>query len=160
MDSTRAVSWGVALAILCGLALTGPAIGLVDVTEEPASLGSGNATVTDVALVDGPTIEPGRFGTNRTYLRGPTAGVTVGSVTDNPRLVLRVQAPSLSVDAATTRILERGTRGRVSLSLPDRPIDPRALEDGRLAVRTTVRVQSFATDRVVLAENRTLEVGR
>lgn len=158
MDPARTVFWGVAVAILGGLLLTSPAIGLLDVTDEPARLGGGNATVTDVTLVDGPAIDAGRFGTNRTYLRGPTAAATVGSVTDDPRLVLRLEAPALSVDAATTRVLDSDATGRVRLSLSDRPIALAPVDDGTVTVRTTVRVQSFRTDRVILAENRTLEV--
>lgn len=160
MDTARTITWGVALAILGVLTLTSPAIGFVDVTEDPARLGDGNATVSSVGIVDDPAISAGRFGTNRTYLRGPAATVTVRSVTDNPRLVLRVEVPALSVDTATTRVLDRGTTGRVRLSLPDRPVDPTPVDDGVVTARTTVRVQSFTTDRVVLAENRTLEVGR
>jgi len=160
MEPARAAYWAVVLGVVGTLLVTGSAIGVVDVTADQPRLGGGKATVSDVTLVDGPAIEAGRFGTERMYARGPTAGVTVRGVTGTPRVLLRTEIPRLAYDDATWRVLERGARGTVSLSLSDQPFAVDAIEFDETTVMTTVRVQSYEGDRVVYSRNRTVEVKR
>jgi hypothetical protein len=160
MQSARAAYWAVVIGIVGSLLVTGPGVGLLDVTADRPELGRGNLTVTDVSLVEDPALDAGRFGTDRVYSRGQTAHVRVGNVTGSPRVLLGTEIPELEYHDATWRVLEPGTRGRIDLSLPDRPVDHDEVTVDETAVRTTVRVQSFNGSRVVYAANHTVEVSR
>ena len=136
----------VGLFVVLVLVGTGPLIG-VDVTDaSETSFGDGNATVTEVALDrDGLAVTRGRFGANVTYLRAPTATVTVDSVTDRPRLVYIVEVPSWRIKLVETRVVTEP--GTYRLAPDDRAMRPRhgVVYDTTLSVR----LQSFTTDRTL-----------
>jgi len=146
------------LFVVFALLGTGPLVG-VDVTSASVStFGDGNATVTDVTVDRSElALTPGRFGANVTYLRVPTATVTVDTVTDRPQLLYIVSVPGLDI-----RLVERQVvtaPGRFRLAPDDRAMPPERA-DGTYDAVLTVRVQSFTTDRTVARTTVSVGGGR
>lgn len=146
----------VGVLVVLVLVGAGPLTG-VDVTSaRSTTVGDGNATVESVAVDSSALgVTPGRFGTNVSYLRLPSATVNVGSVTGRPQLVYLVSAPGLGVDRVETRVVTSG--GTYRLSPDDKALAP-GTTAGEYAVAVTVRIQSFSGDRVLLRTNETVEV--
>jgi len=126
---------------------TGPLTG-ADVTGASAStFGDGNATVADVTVDRSElALSPGRFGTDVTYLRVPTATVTAESVTDRPRLLYVVSVPELDIRLVESRVV--AGPGTYRLAPDDRAMPPGRV-DGSYEATLSVRVQSFTTDRTL-----------
>lgn len=161
MDLRWRVRVATVAVIVVVLVLSGPLVGLVDLTpaEQPAEVGDGNATVT---VVSDPAadlrFDRGRFGTNVSYLRIPPAVVDVKAVSDRPRLVYVVRVPALDYRGSDAELLTDGGRTRVRIS-------HRAFERGQVTndsyrATVTIRVQSFAVDRTVYERNVTVPVQR
>lgn len=148
-----------AVVVLVVLVLvgTGPLTGF-DVTGTPDTFGEGNATI-DTASVDSSalTVTDGRFGANVSYLRVPAATVTVGAVTDRPRLVYIVSVPGLGIERVESEVMTGS--GTYRLVPDDRALDPDG-SAGMYNASLSVRVQSFSTDWTVTRLNTTVEVGR
>lgn len=155
MNHGRVAVWGVAAAVVATTLLAGPALGITDLTRPTPALGDGNATVTDVSVVDGPTIEAGRFGTDVRYLRGPTVRATVDGVSGTPRLIVHLTVPAMDVDESVSTLLVAADRGERRLEIPDRPLDG-APPDDSVTATTTVRLQSFGGDRILHEANWTV----
>ena len=139
--------------VLFVLFLAGPAGG-VDFTGEPARLGDGNASVTVVEPeTDRLSVEPGRFGTNATYVRLPDVVLDVDRVRGNPRVVSLLTVPNLSIDTQARRYID--SPGRLTIPMGDRAL-PNRPQPGSYEGTMVIRIQSFGFDEVVL--ERTLEV--
>lgn len=160
MDRTRAPE-SIAVAVIAGvLILTGPAVGVVSVGGEPAALGDGTATVSEVTFDGDPSIDRGRFGTGVVYVRPPAASVVVTDAVDAPQLVYRVAIPGLSYERTATRLLGDARSGRYRLAVPDRALPAERLRNDSYDVALSVSVQSFATDETVHRRNATVGVDR
>ena len=153
----RALTVGVILFVLL---ISGPAVGLVDLTPEqrnPDSLGDGTA---DVTMASDPTsdlrIDEGRFGTGVYYLRMPPAVVDVSSVTGRPQLTYKVSVPGLDYTDSTSQMLD--STGRTTVHLDDRAFAPKSLTNDSYRAEVVVRVQSFEMDTVVYQRNVTVTV--
>ncbi len=159
MDPVRALE-GVAVAVVvCGLALSGPAVGLLAPTADtPATVGDGNATVADVTIRGDVVVDRGRFGSGVNYLRLPDARVDVAELRGEPRLIYEVRVPGLDVEATTIEQLGPGRAGASRLRPDDRALAPGTASERSYAATVTVRVQSFELDRTVYRANRTVEV--
>lgn len=158
MSHGRVAVWAVVCVVVATSLLAGPALGVVDPTRPPPSLDDGDATVTDVSVVDGPAVEPGRFGTDVYYLRGPTVRATVDDVADTPRLVVHLSVPAMDVEESASTLLEAGDRGQRRLAIPDRLLAD-APPDDPVRATTTVRLQSFDDDRTLHERNWTVGGG-
>ncbi|WP_299266898.1 hypothetical protein [Halorientalis sp.] len=155
----QVVTVAVVLAILV---LSGPLVGVVDLTPETrsaAQLGGGTA---NVSVVDDPTadlaITPGRFGTNVSYLRVPPAVVDVDRVEGRPRLLYLVQAPRLDFERSVAEPLNGTVDGRVAVRMDDRAFERASVPNDSYVVTVTVRVQSFDGTRTVYQRNATVPV--
>jgi hypothetical protein len=126
---------------------TGPLTG-VDVTgASETSFGDGDATVSEVTVDQSElALTPGRFGANVTYLRVPTATVTVDGVTDRPQLLYIVSVPGLDTKLVERRVVTGP--GTYRLAPADRAL-AHGTADGTYEVVLSVRVQSFTTDRTL-----------
>ena len=144
----------VAVLVVFVVVATGPLTG-VDVTSAQATtFGDGDATVDTVDVaVSSLVVTDGRFGSDFSYLRIPTATVSVSSVSDRPRLVYLVSVPALDVDRVTTQVLTEP--GTYRLVPKDQALAPTA-PDGTHEATLSVRVQSFTTDRTLYRENVTV----
>lgn len=162
LPSVRRLQLGTLAVVLVVLVLSGPLVGIVDLTPETrgaAQLGDGTANVT---VVGDPTadlaITPGRFGTNVSYLRIPTAVVDVRRVDDRPRLLYSVTVPKLDFERSVTEPLDEGVDGRVRLSMSDRAFAHAKIRNESYRATVRVRVQSFEGTRTVYQRNTTVPV--
>jgi hypothetical protein len=160
MDADESIVTGSVVAVLLVLLVTGPAVGLVDVTprSDARMVGDGTARVSAVDLnVESFRFEPGRFGTGADYLRIPDPTVRLASVTGQPRIVYRVSMPAADVEKIQTRLLSPGDE-RARVSMADRAFLQcqchRGVRDEPYLVLVEIRIQSFEVDEVVY--NRTL----
>ncbi|MFC7075285.1 hypothetical protein [Haloarcula halophila] len=148
----------VAAMVALALVVTGPLIGLDVTRSSPDSFGEGDATVAAVDIEDSELrVTAGRFGTDVSYLRVPTARVTVGEVTGRPRLVYLVAVPSAGIDLVSTALVTESAR-TYAVDPGDQGIESGSLERGTITATVTVRVQSFSVDRTVTRQNVTVEV--
>ena len=155
----RALVVGVMLFVLL---ISGPAVGLVDLTPEdrsPDGLGDGTA---DVAMASDPAtdlrIDEGRFGTDVYYLRVPPAAVDVASVEGRPQLTYKINVPGLDYTDSTSEMLDGS--GRTEVTLRDRAFTPERIMRDAYRAELVVRVQSFEQDTVVYRRNVTVPVER
>lgn len=160
MNRERAPAWVVVAAVAGTLVLTGPAVGLVQVGGEPASLGGGSATVSEVTVDGEPAIDRGRFGTGVVYVRPPPVSVIVTEALDAPQLVYRVTVPELSYERTATRLLGESRSGRYRLAIPDRGVSADRVQNDAYDVGLAVSVQSFGGQETVARRNVSVEVRR
>ncbi|MFC6975175.1 hypothetical protein ACFQL1_11765 [Halomicroarcula sp. GCM10025709] len=141
---------------MLSLVATGPLVG-IDVTQgSPESFGEGTATVTAVDVEFSELrVTDGRFGTDVSYLRVPTASVTVGSVTGRPRLVYLVRVPAVDIEVVSTTLVTEPSR-TYTLDPGDEGVE-RGSVQGPVTATVTVRVQSFSVDRTITQQNITVE---
>jgi hypothetical protein len=162
VPSVRRFQFGTAAVVLAVLVLSGPLVGVVDLTPESrgaAELGDGTA---NASVVGDPAtdlvITPGRFGTNVSYLRIPPVAVDVDRVEGRPRLLYLVQVPRLDFERSVTHSLRGGTDGRVTLRMDDRAFVTESIRNDSYRATVTVRVQSFDGTRTVYRRNATVPV--
>jgi hypothetical protein len=158
MDSARVVPSVVAGVVVLVLVLSGPAVGVLDLSQrtEANALGDGTADIANVTTADsGFRLDAGRFGTNVTYLRIPSVTVDFASTTGRFRLVYRVESPDLGFDRVGTKQVSKQNVDRVSVGMRDRAFR-RDRATGQYRVQVTVRVQSFAVDETVAQWNATV----
>ncbi|WP_262179689.1 hypothetical protein [Haloarcula laminariae] len=137
---------------------TGPLTGLDVTTASPSTFGDGNATVTEVGVDRaGLTLTPGRFGTNVTYLRVPTAAVDVDGVTGRPQLLYIVSVPGLDLQLVEREVVTGPGTYRIA---PDDRAIPPGRADGTYDAVLSVRIQSFTTDRTVARTTMTVGARR
>ncbi|WP_424017477.1 hypothetical protein ACOZ4N_16630 [Halorientalis pallida] len=160
--SVRHLQLGTAAVVLVVLVLSGPLVGVVDLTPESrgaAELGDGTA---NASIVGDPTadlaITPGRFGTNVSYLRIPPAVVDVRQVEDRPRVLYLVSVPELGFERSVTEPLDERVDGRVTLRMDDRAFPHARIRNESYRATVVVRVQSFEESRTVYRRNVTVPV--
>jgi len=163
MDADESIVTSSLVAVVLASVVTGPAIGLVDVTPAPDArlVGDGTATVSAVELdTESFRFERGRFGSGVDYLRVPDPTVQFASVSGRPRVVYRVSVPAVGVERLQTRLLSSGDRhARVSMS--DRAF-PRcgcdlAIGNEPHLVIVEIRIQSFDVDKTVYSTTLVLD---
>lgn len=162
VPSVRRLQLGTAAVVLVVLVLSGPLVGVVDLTPESrgaAELGDGTA---EASVVGDPTadlaITPGRFGTNVSYLRVPPAVVDVRQVEDRPRLLYIVRVPALNFERSVTEPLDERVDGRVTLRMDDRAFQHARIRNESYNATVVVRVQSFEVSRTVYRRTATVPV--
>jgi len=156
-----------AALILLALVVLGPS------WATPTALGDGTAEVDVLAPTwldsgEGPTDhvlrdDPGRFGTDASYLRSPPLVVDVSNVSGSPELYYDLDVPALDLDTGPVERRLSGP-GRYRLELADVAVPPadyryrdvEAPDSGVYTGIVTVRVQSFSGQTVVA--NRTVGV--
>lgn len=145
---------GVGILVVVVLAAAGPLTG-VDVSTAEPRFGDGDAAGT--ATVDETALEitPGRFGSEFAYLRVPAATVTVGSVTERPRVLYVVSVPGLDVERTASAVVTGP--GSYTLAIDAVALAPGA-DTGVYEATMTVRVQSFSAERTLYRANTSVEV--
>jgi hypothetical protein len=158
MDRGRAAVYAAAGIILGVTLLSGPAIGLVDLTTpryDMSGLGEGSAAVDEVELPSSVALDRG-YQSQSYYLTVPDARVRFAAVEGKPTVAYGVDIPALGYSRSTTHFLRDGTDGWTSLSLRQD-----TLADGRVdAERYDGRLSLVLRDsdgRTVVA-NRTVPV--
>ena len=140
-------------AILVILLLSGPGSS-IDFTDDSASLGDGNASVTVLEPGGEPLrVTDGRFGTNVSYVRIPDLVGHVTTVEGSPRVFYQVSVPAFGIEKQNSKVVQ--SPGRIRVPISDRALTGSVNTEG-VTASVVVRVQSFTGGRVVL--NRTVEV--
>lgn len=164
LPSVRRLQFGTVAVILVAVLLSGPLVGVVDLTPESrgaADIGDGTANVTVVGdPTAGLAITPGRFGTNVSYLRIPPAAVDVDRVEGRPRLLYLVRVPDLGFERSVTEPLDQRVGGRVALRIDARAFAHARVQSENYNTTVVVRVQSFTETRTVYRRNATVPVRR
>jgi hypothetical protein len=162
LPPVRRLQLGTVAVVLAVLVLSGPLVGIVDLTPETrgaAELGEGTANAT---VVGDPTadlaITPGRFGTNVSYLRIPPAVVDVRRVEDRPRLLYSVSVPRLDFERSVSEPLNERVDGRITLRMDDRAFTNARIRNESYRATVVVRVQSFEGTQTVYRRNATVPV--
>lgn len=142
-------SWGlIAATVLIVVVISGasgPLVGAVDLSTEPggsAPPGTGSADATVNEVPETVFLEEANFGAGTYHLSGPSARVTVGTVSGNPLLEYVIHIPAL--DFTDIKTFELRKTPERSLSLTFRPVEisPKEIDQDEYDGRIEVRLQS------------------
>lgn len=140
MNRARALVYATAAAILAVTLLSGPAIGLVDLTTpryDMAGLGEGDATVDRVDAPASVSIER-EYQSATYYLDVPDARIHVSSISGKPTVAFGVEIPEFGYSRSTTHFLSEGQTGWVELSILSDTfsydVSPSEEYEGRLSI--------------------------
>jgi hypothetical protein len=140
MDRSGALVYATVGVILAVTLLSGPAIGLVDLTTpryDMTGLGEGSITVDRVDAPSAVLLERG-YQSQSYYLTVPDARVNVTAISGRPTVAYGIDIDALGYSRSTTHFLSPDDTGWVSLSvredtLPDANVDASSY-DGRLTL--------------------------
>jgi hypothetical protein len=160
MDVSRVLVAVAVSAIVVTTVVSGPAVGLVDLTQprvDLANLGQGNATV---AAVDAPdTVRIERSLQSESYtLAVPDARLRLASVTGRPTVSYKVAIPGLNYTRGTTHFLDESDTGWVALAVEPDTLASDRIEATDYEGRLTITLRYNDTERIVHDESVTVEV--
>jgi len=117
MDRSRLAVWGAVALICCVPVLSGPVVGLVDLTKAPLEgVGDGSATIDDVQTPD--TARFDRALSSDSYvLKVPDARIHVAAIEGRPLVSYKLSIPAMQYSRATTHFLSADDTGWVDISL-------------------------------------------
>lgn len=132
MDPARVVVRATVLIIVAVTLLSGPLVGVVDLTTEPDREGLGRGTAS-ISVVSVPTedlrFERARYGTGTYTLRVPPAEIYVESVSGNPVLTYKLRLPEMGYVRTSIHALGPEQSGtRLSVELARHEVDPAKIE--------------------------------
>lgn len=108
------------VAVIVGLTLvSGPAVGLVDLTSpryDTGGLGQGNATVAEVDAPERAQLDRG-YQSDSYYLKAPDARLRFSSIAGKPTVSYSLEIQDLSYTRSTTTFLQPDDEGWVQLSM-------------------------------------------
>lgn len=158
MNRPRALVYATVAIVLGVSLLSGPAIGLVDLTTpryDMSGLGEGNATVDAVETQSTVTLERG-YQSESYYLTVPDARIHFSTLSGKPTVAYGIEIPELGYSRSTTHFMTAGQSGWVTISLrEDTFADDEVTEsgyDGRLTI--VLRDSSGKT----LVENKSVRI--
>lgn len=162
MDEMRAAVYTVAGFILLVTLVSGPLVGLVDLTHEPpgcdAPLGSGSATITVESLPDRATISKGQFGADTYYLDVPDGAVTVSNVSGQPLLAYDLSIRELGLSVGPTLFLCSGQSPSQSLTIQRLTLDEAEIQADSYDATLTLVLRGDGAEVVVREKPITVEV--
>ena len=157
MDAGTVAQTVTFVLVVATLITTGPLVDVGDFDDSAdAGIGDGNATVDRVDFDGSLRLTEGRFGADFVYLRIPEAKVHLSSVSDHSRIVYEVDVPALGFKRVGTTDISSGAPATVSVGMADQAFTPDSIPNSRVSGAVRVRIQSFATDRVV--DNRSVSM--
>lgn len=160
MERSRVVVF-VSVAAIVGIAVvSGPAIGLVDLTKpriDGASVGQGNATVDDVDVPTRARIS-GNVQSESYTLEVPDARVHVTSIRGQPTVSYKISIREWGFSRGTTHFLDADDTGWVALSLERVTVAPSRVGQSEYAGRLRIVLRYNGTERVLHEEPITVEV--
>jgi len=124
MDRSRLLVWGAVVLICCVPVLSGPVVGLVDLTKPPLDgVGDGSATIDDVQVPD--TARFDRALSSDSYvLKVPDARIHVAAIEGRPLVSYKLSIPAMRYSRATTHFLSADDTGWVAVSLATETFAP------------------------------------
>mgnify|MGYP000657541361 CR=1 FL=1 len=119
MNRPRVLVYATVTIILGVSLLSGPAIGLVDLTTpryDMSGLGEGNATVDRVDAPSSVTLERA-YQSESYYLTVPDARIHFSSLSGKPTVAYGIEISELGYSRSTTHFMTEGRTGWVTISL-------------------------------------------
>ncbi|MFB6188412.1 MAG: hypothetical protein ABEI57_00875 [Halapricum sp.] len=163
MAEAQSVVYGVVGVILLVTLVSGPLVGVVDLTHAQrctAPVGSGSASVTVDSLPDRATISKGKFGSEAYYLQVPDGAVRLSNVTGQPLLSYDISIPEMGLTTGPTLFLCAGQARRQTLSIRQRTIDQNELDANSYNATLTVSLRADGNETVVREKPIVVEVDR
>lgn len=165
MDAARGSVYGAVALIVAVTVLSGPLVGVVDLTYERGTgltdeAGSGSVDVAVQSLPDRGTISEGRYGSQKFYLRVPDAVVTLSNVTGQPLVKYDLDIPGLGLSTGTTAFVTDAAAGRKTLSISQQTFEPDELSQDRYDATVSVLVRADGNATVVAERSIVIEVER
>jgi len=158
MDRGRVLVYAAVGIILGVTVLSGPAIGIVDLTTpryDMSGLGEGNVTVSEVQLPSSVTLDRG-YRSESYYLTVPDARVRLAAVDGKPTVAYGIDIPELGYSRSTTHFLSGGDTGWVALSLREDTLANDEVDAERYEGRLSLVLR--ASDGKTRLANRTVDV--
>jgi hypothetical protein len=158
MDRSRLLVWG-AVAVICSVpVLSGPVVGLVDLTREPlAGVGEGSATVDAVEAPD-----TGRFdralSSDSYVLKVPDARIRVAAIEGRPLVSYKLSITAMQYSRATTHFLSADDTGWVDISLARETFAPDRVEQSTYEAELSLVLRVNDTKETLHEGPITLEV--
>jgi len=160
MDRSRGLS-AVAVTVILGVTLvSGPAVGLVDLTQprfDPGNIGQGNATVSEVRTPATVQLKQG-LETESYYLETPDATIRVTAIQGRPTVAYKLAIPSMGYSRGTTHFLGPDDTGWVSLSLARDTLPGDRVSASSYEGTLSVTLRYNGTERVLSERPVTVEV--
>jgi hypothetical protein len=158
MDRPSVLVYGTVALVLGVTVLSGPAIGLVDLTQpryDMSGLGEGNATVDQIDAPSAVTLERG-YQSESYYLLVPDARTKFASISGKPTVAYGVEIPDLGYSRSTTHFLSGDETGWVEFSLSEDTLRNRTVSADRYDGRLTLVLR--ASDGKTVLHNETVPV--
>jgi hypothetical protein len=160
MNRSRLLS-AVSVSVILGVTLlSGPAVGVLDLTQsgvDTAGIGEGNVTVDAVDAPEAAALDRA-FGSESYYLEVPDAGVTIASVRGRPILSYQVEIHELGYTRGSTHFLDADDAGRIAVSMERDTFSGSRITESAYNGTLSVVLRYNDTERVVYEGAVTVEV--
>jgi len=160
MDRSRVLAAVSVSVILTVTVLSGPAVGVVDLTHprvDTAGLGQGNATVDAVEAPATARFDRG-FQSGSYHLEVPDARLRVVSVTGRPTVSYTLSVPAMGYSRTTTHFLDADDTDWVVVSLSRDTLAEDRVDGAAYDGTLSVVLRYNDTERVLYEEPVTVEV--
>jgi len=160
MDRSTLFVYATVTVIVGVSVVSGPSVGLVDLTSpraDTAGLGQGNATIDGVDAPERVRIDRG-FQSESYRLEVPDARVHLAAVTGRPILNYRLEIDALGYTRTSSHFLDSDSVGWTTLTLADATLSASAVADKRYEGRLSIVVQSNGTASTVYSRSVAVEV--
>jgi len=158
MHRSRALLYGAMVVIVTVPVLSGPALGVIDLTTTRLDgVGEGSATVDDVEVSD--TARFDRALSSDSYiLKVPDARIHVATIEGRPVVGYKISIHEMGYSRETSTILDTGDTGWVSLSLKELTLAPDRIDRQSYAGELKLTLRVNGTSETLYEGNMTVEV--
>lgn len=158
MDRSRLLVWGAVVLICCVPVLSGPVVGLVDLTKAPLDgVGDGSATVDAVEAPD--TGQFDRALSSDSYvLKVPDARIHVAAIEGRPLVSYKISIPAIGYSRGTTHFLSPDDTGWVDISLKSETFAPQRVDQSSYEAQLSLILRVNDTEETLHDGPITLEV--
>jgi len=158
MDRSRLLVW-TAVAVICAVpVLSGPVVGVVDLTREPLDgIGDGSATIDAVEAPDTALFDRA-LSSDSYVLKVPDARIHVASIEGRPLVSYKLSIPAMSYSRATTHFLSPDDTGWVDISLARETFAPDRIDQSTYEANLSLILRVNDTKQTLHDEPITLEV--
>lgn len=160
MNRPRALVYATAMVILGVALLSGPAIGLVDLTTsryDMTGIGEGNATVDAIDAPASASIER-EYQSETQYLDVPDARVHFASISGKPTVTYGLEIPAFNYSRSATYFLNGDQTGWVALSLRTDTFSKRVAPSEEYRGELSLVMRTSEGESVLYNESITVEV--
>jgi hypothetical protein len=151
----------VTLVLILGTGvLSGPLVGGVDLTPDPAEpqFGDGTVEVTSIELPENATLLTPRFGAGKATVRVPPARLQLTNVSGSPRLMYIIEIQGLTYTRSTATTVTAENEGTFDLTIEDGQLTADQISNSRYRGELTVEMWSNGCSRQLAQQNISVEV--